>query len=71
MIVDLSVGLNTDEVDQLEWETVDAVIHTATTAEELAKQLDNLKLETPSSAFDERVIICGTIKTVLASISIR
>ena len=53
MKVDLSIGLNTPDVDQLEWEAVDAVVHTATTAEELAKQLANLKLETPSSAFDE------------------
>lgn len=53
MIVDLSVGLNTDEVDNLVWEEVESVIHTATSAKELAKQLADLKLATPSSAFDE------------------
>ena len=53
MIVDLSVGLNTDEVDNLVWEEVESVIHTATSAKELANCLANLKLETPSSAFDE------------------
>ena len=53
MIVDLSVGLNTDEVDNLVWEEVESVIHTATSAKELAKQLADLKLATPSEAFDE------------------
>ena len=48
MIVDLSVGLNTDEVDNLVWEEVESVIHTATSAKELAKQLADLRLATPS-----------------------
>lgn len=62
MEVDLSIGLNTDEVDNLEWVETLSVTHSATTAKEMANQLADLKLAIPSEAFDEEGDYCWDYK---------
>lgn len=62
MIIELSKGLSIEDIDALQWEEVEVVKHTSTTAAGLAKELVGMQINYPSSAFDENGDFCWDYK---------